>query len=225
MQTSGHSQRIHLHVLQYCAGSEVRRKPRQLNQSQSQLDEENVKKLKRNHQRIKKSNKSKRKKVTTTYVSYMKVHEQYMKVKKELETKDKLNKQDENQILELQERIAELEKERNTNEKETKADGKMYSSETRMGVFDHIINQVPTQNVPTLIESAAKRRGETLTSVPHRTTVEQMARELSCIADLRSAELLMKTENLTIGFDATTQEGVHINSVHVTTKDSCNCHK
>ena len=32
---------------------------------------------------------------------------------------------------------------------------------------------------------------------------------------------LMMNSNLTLGFDATTQEGVHINSVHITSKDDC----
>ena len=32
----------------------------------------------------------------------------------------------------------------------------------------------------------------------------------------------MTNTDLTLGFDATTQEGVHINSVHITSKDGCN---
>ena len=38
---------------------------------------------------------------------------------------------------------------------------------------------------------------------------------------LQTAEIAMVTEHLTIGFDATTQEGVHINSTHFTTKTNC----
>ena len=48
-----------------------------------------------------------------------------------------------------------------------------------------------------------------------------MARELDAIADFKAAEVVMKRHDLTIGFDATTQEGVHINSVHLTTKNGC----
>ena len=58
-------------------------------------------------------------------------------------------------------------------------------------------------------------------SIPHRTTVEMMTRELGMISDLQVGELLMSSDNLTLGFDATTQEGFHINSVHVTSKDNC----
>ena len=48
--------------------------------------------------------------------------------------------------------------------------------------------------------------------ISHRTTVEIMTRELGVIADLQVGELLMSSDNLTVGFDATTQEGVHINT-------------
>ena len=44
------------------------------------------------------------------------------------------------------------------------------------------------------------------------------ARELGVMSDLQVGEILMHTSNLMLGFDATTQEGVHINSVHITDK-------
>ena len=46
-----------------------------------------------------------------------------------------------------------------------------------------------------------------------------MARELGVISSVQSVELAINTEGLTLGFDATTQEGVHINSIHFTTVD------
>ena len=120
----------------------------------------------------------------------------------------------------LEEEVEELKRAKNE-EKITKKDGKTYSTDMRMMIYDAIVNQVPTQNIPSLIEKYAQRTGEKLSAVPHRTTVEQMARELDATADLKAAEIAMKTSDLTIGFDATTQEGVHINSVHFTTKEEC----
>ena len=61
----------------------------------------------------------------------------------------------------------------------------------------------------------------TLADVPHRTTVELMARELRVISELQAAEAILANENCTLGFDATTQEGVHINSIHFTTQSEC----
>ena len=48
-----------------------------------------------------------------------------------------------------------------------------------------------------------------------------MAWEFGVITELQTAELIIQTNNVTIGFDATTQEGTHINSIHFTTKDRC----
>ena len=37
------------------------------------------------------------------------------------------------------------------------------------------------------------------------------------IADLQAAEALISNKHLSLGFDATTQEGVHLNHIHFTT--------
>ena len=48
-----------------------------------------------------------------------------------------------------------------------------------------------------------------------------MARELDVVASVQTAEATLTNEHVTLGFDATTQEGVHINSIHVTTRADC----
>ena len=48
-----------------------------------------------------------------------------------------------------------------------------------------------------------------------------MVREMGVITELQTAEELMKNTNSTIGFEATTQEGVHVNSVHLAFKTGC----
>ena len=146
--------------------------------------------------------------------------EQYQKLQQELEEKNKLVIQYENEILEQKEQLEEIAKEKT--EKETKVDKKTYSQNICMMVYDSIVNQVPTVNIPLLMQSYAKRHGETLSSVPQRTTVEQMARELGSIGDLQSAEQQCKPKILTLGFDATTQEGMHINNIHLTSVTDCN---
>ena len=105
--------------------------------------------------------------------------------------------------------------------KDTKADGKTYSSSTRLKVFDCIVNKVPTANIPVLFRQLEKRSGNELQSVPQRSTVELMAREPGAVAELQAAETLLETKDATIGFDATTQEGTHINSIHFTTSKEC----
>lgn len=124
-----------------------------------------------------------------------------------------------NDKLKLEEKLEEAE----GSVKHTKTDGKTYSSEMRLMVFDALICQTPTEHIPTLIEKFSKKKkfskrtGVNLDDVPSRTTVEAMTRELGCISDLETAEALMQNEDLTMGFDAKTQEGIHVNSVHFTT--------
>ena len=48
-----------------------------------------------------------------------------------------------------------------------------------------------------------------------------MSCELGSISVLQAAETLLENDNVTIGFDATTQEGTHMNEVHFTTATSC----
>ena len=51
--------------------------------------------------------------------------------------------------------------------------------------------------------------------------MEMMAWEIGLITGLQTAENHLKNTNSTIGFDATTQEGVHVNSIHETFKSGC----
>ena len=48
-----------------------------------------------------------------------------------------------------------------------------------------------------------------------------MARELGVVSDYQAAEALLASNHCTLGFDATTQEHVHVNEIHFTTKDRC----
>jgi len=100
-----------------------------------------------------------------------------------------------------------------------KTNEKTYSCMTQMMVFDHIVNNVPTINIPRLILQSQSRAGLKADKIPQRTAVEMMARELGAIAEMQTATTILRSDNVTIGFDATTQEGVHVNSIHFTTQD------
>ena len=140
--------------------------------------------------------------------------ERFLQLKNELKEKDETISALHSENLQLEEMIQELQ----SKETRTMKDGKTYNVPMRMIVYNSIVHQVPTENIPSLIQSNARRSGQELSKVPQRTTVEQMTRELDSIADLKTAELAMKTNNLTIGFDATTQEGAHINCIHLNTE-------
>jgi hypothetical protein len=97
--------------------------------------------------------------------------------------------------------------------------GKSYPFKTRMLVYDCLMSHVPTEKVQEHIQSFSKRLGVEI-EAPSRTTVEAMALELGVLTDLHAAKLVL-TNECTIGFDATTQEGKHLNSIHVTTETKC----
>ena len=122
-------------------------------------------------------------------------------------------------VLETEEKLQVL-KESNRGSKQTKMDNKTYSPNTRLMVFDCLMANVSTLEIPGLIRQVSSRCGVTLTSIPSRTRVEFMARELGIISDLQTAEALISSPNTCIGFDATTQEGTHVNEIHFTMSSS-----
>ena len=89
--------------------------------------------------------------------------------------------------------------------------------------YESILANLPTDKIPQLLVSVSRQLGVPLSNydVPVRSTVESMAIELGVISDLQAAEKLLNSENVTIAFDATTQEGIHVNSVHMTTQNDC----
>ena len=80
-----------------------------------------------------------------------------------------------------------------------------------------------TDRISGLIESFAMRFGINLTAqnIPVKSAVENMVVELGLLSDLQIAEVLYTTDNITIGIDATTQEGCHVNEIHMTTENWC----
>ena len=98
-------------------------------------------------------------------------------------------------------------------------DGGSYSVNVRLFTFDSIVNQLATANVPKLMEQYSKRVGEPFDEVHDRSIVEMMARELGAVSDLQTAEILLDALHGILGFDATTRDGSHVNSIHFTTED------
>lgn len=171
-----------------------------------------LKNVTRNHKRLKNANKT-----LSFCACASKVNAELLKAKEELKLKNAAIVELQNDKLCLEDIIKSLKFAESSLEKR----GKTYSLEMRMFVYDAIINNVPTRNVPPLIQTFNKRVGVNLGQVPHRNTVEMMTRELGVISDFQASELFMESHDLTLGFDATMQEGVHINSVHITSPTAC----
>lgn len=72
-----------------------------------------------------------------------------------------------------------------TGSSSAKVNLKIYSSSTRMKVFDCIANKTLSGNIPILLDSLHKQSGIELDSVPQGSSVELMARELGAISELK----------------------------------------
>lgn len=48
-------------------------------------------------------------------------------------------------------------------EKDTKRDDRTFDDSKRLMVYDCVVNQAPTQNIPVLINKLVERTGQTLT--------------------------------------------------------------
>ena len=121
--------------------AQLKTKPMKLElaEKQGKLD-----KLKESHQKLKNYHKSKKQNTLPST--------QYKHLKAALKTKSDQISHLENENLDLKEKMEVLQQ--TSQSVNLKKDLKLYSSSTRMMVFDHIVNQVPTANIPVLIRQS-----------------------------------------------------------------------
>ena len=174
--------------------------------------------LKITHQKLLNRNKGKAKKNKLNNVLLTK----HGQVLEKMEENDTTITELQNENIVLQDSLDDIQLEKDSdNNGGAKVDGKSYSAITRLKVFDCIVNKVPTANIPVLLKQLSKRCGTDVGNLPHRNTTELMARELGAISELQVAETVVSTGNVTLGFEATTEDGVHVNSIHFTTNEQC----
>ena len=122
-------------------------------------------------------------------------------------------------ILGLEEDLAEAKSD--SPDEDFNKDGKGYGFKMRVLVYECLVANVPTGQIPGLIDTFARGFNIKLKGVPGRSTVENMVVELGLISDFQVAAFLYNSRNVTIAFDATTQDGTHVNEIHATTKERC----
>ena len=143
----------------------IKRKALQIVKLQAKLDkskvaDKNLMLLQKRYNRFKNTHKAAKVELSNSLSLQKKVKE--LEHKLSLKDKEILKLQNDNFILEekVQEMVAESKKQ------ETKEDGRTYSPEIRMMVFDAIVAQVPTYNITELITKISRRCGVTLIDVP-----------------------------------------------------------
>ncbi|XP_033122099.1 uncharacterized protein LOC117121105 [Anneissia japonica] len=154
------------------------------------------------------------KKKMVSVVQYDKILKENKELKKKLKEKDEALLLRENKCLELEEALKDAVKEQ---EKmwNCKRDGTTFSNETRELVYNMLNLGVPTQHIEELIVKSGSTFGYNVVNQPKRSSAENMARELGAISDFQCAQFMLASANLTLGFDATTQEGTHVNGVYI----------
>ena len=125
----------------------------------------------------------------------------------------------ENKVLELQEELAQI---KSHNAASFKRDGLVHTPQMRMMVYNQLNGHTSTTKMKDVLRCNAQLLGVDITDkqLPSRTTIERMQIELGVISDLRAAEFLYNTDNVTIGFDATTQDGIHVNAINLHNSDT-----
>ena len=111
------------------------------------------------------------------------------------QSKDEMNEKD-NVISYLEDANQSLQTRVEASESDTasliaaifQSDSRTYSVPTRLMVYDLVMNQVPTHNIPSVLDQVIKRTGAKLDRIPHRNTVEMMVREMGVITELQTAE-------------------------------------
>jgi hypothetical protein len=90
-------------------------------------------------------------------------------------------------------------------------------------VYSCILCNVATGQVATLLKHICKILNITVdpAAFPSRSTIQQMALEIGTWSDIQACELLFDNSNITLGFDATTQEGIHVNVIYMTVGEKC----
>ena len=87
--------------------------------------------------------------------------------------------------------------------------------------YSCILNNVAAVNVPQVVQSIFKNLKIKCGKMPTRTTVNRMVGELGFLSDYVTADAVLNSTNATLIFDATTQDGIHVNCILLSTSDSC----
>jgi hypothetical protein len=102
--------------------------------------------------------------------------------------------------------------------------GRAHSDLMRLIVYSCLQGNTPVGEVPGLIRRITSLLSIELSKMDipnHESTVATWALELGVWSDCQVAEFLYTQQKICLAFDATTQDGVHVNAVHVTYKEKC----
>ena len=97
-------------------------------------------------------------------------------------------------------------------------DGNQFDAKTRKCIMYCLEKNVSQQNTSSIVKFIVREMtGKTITKLPKRTTVQNIARESSIVSNIQTGHIMSRSSNVTIAWDATVKKGTHLNEVHVNT--------
>lgn len=88
--------------------------------------------------------------------------------------------------------------------------------------YDCLLNGLPVVHVPELVAAILKtlKINQNMINTSSTNTVYRMVGELGFFSDIKTVNAILNAEDCTLIFDATTQDGIHVNCVLLTTPSS-----
>ncbi len=97
-------------------------------------------------------------------------------------------------------------------------DGKQFDARTRKCILFCLEKNVSQQNASSIVQFIVQEMtGKRVPKVPKRSTVQNIAREGSILANIQTGQIMSESSNVTLAWDATTKKGLHVNEIHVIT--------
>ena len=115
--------------------------------------------------------------------------------------------------------LEELKKQDSNDIVTTRCNKKQFNTNMRITIYRCLENNVAVDTTSKVILACVTLlTNQSITDIPTPATISQMGREISILAELQVVETIINSQGITLAFDATTLNGIHINEIHIVTK-------
>ncbi len=98
-------------------------------------------------------------------------------------------------------------------------DGNQFDVKTRKSIQFCLSKNVPQHHAGAVVNFVMREMtGNVMQKVPKRSSVQNMAHEMSIISNIQTGEIMVESDNVTLGSDSTTKSGIKVNETHLMTR-------
>ncbi len=98
-------------------------------------------------------------------------------------------------------------------------DGNQFDVKTRKSIQFCLSKNVPQHHAGAVVDYVLREMaGQAMEKVPKRSSVQNMAQEMSIISNIQTGEIMVESDNVTLGSDSTTKSGIKVNETHLMTR-------